>query len=101
VVSLESLGENDLIYCDPPYLSTTGSYNDGNRGPDHWSAEDEKRLMDYLDAANEKGIPFVMTNVLEYEDGVNEALLRWSEKYKVLPLTARKGSLKEVIIKNR
>ena len=31
-VYIDDLGSNDFIYCDPPYLITTGSYNDGNRG---------------------------------------------------------------------
>ena len=39
-ISLAGLGAQDFIYCDPPYLITNGSYNDGNRGFHDWG-EDE------------------------------------------------------------
>ena len=35
-----NLGEDDFVYCDPPYLITTGSYNDGNRGIKDWTLDD-------------------------------------------------------------
>ena len=31
-LDLSWLGEKDFVYLDPPYLITTGNYNDGNRG---------------------------------------------------------------------
>ena len=34
---ISQLGYGDFVYCDPPYLITTGSYNDGNRGFKNWS----------------------------------------------------------------
>ena len=34
-----------MIYCDPPYLITTGSYNDGNRGFQDWNREKELQLL--------------------------------------------------------
>ena len=27
-----NLTNNDFLYCDPPYLITSGTYNDGKRG---------------------------------------------------------------------
>lgn len=35
-VDLSTLGNRDLVYCDPPYLITTGTYNDGKRGFTGW-----------------------------------------------------------------
>ena len=32
-----TLDSNDFVYCDPPYLITTGSYNDGKRGFKGWN----------------------------------------------------------------
>jgi DNA adenine methylase len=31
------LSKGDVVYCDPPYLITTGSYNDGKRGFKDWT----------------------------------------------------------------
>ena len=99
--SLENFGPGDLIYCDPPYLSTTGSYNDGNRGYESWTVQDSLRLMDYLDRADAKGISFVMTNLLEGEGESNRFLADWSKKYYTAPLKGSRGQLKESVIWNR
>ena len=37
--NFDKLERHDLVYCDPPYLITTGSYNDGNRGFKDWNEE--------------------------------------------------------------
>ena len=73
--------ENDLVYCDPPYLITTGSYNDGNRGFKDWGIQEEKDLLDYLDYLNSKNIKFILSNVLYHKGQENELLIKWSEKY--------------------
>ncbi len=31
------LNNNDFVYCDPPYLITNGTYNDGKRGFKGWT----------------------------------------------------------------
>ncbi|RIY31201.1 hypothetical protein CKF54_07225 [Psittacicella hinzii] len=31
-LNYDELNGEDLVYCDPPYLITTGTYNDGKRG---------------------------------------------------------------------
>lgn len=82
-ISLESLNENSLIYCDPPYLITTGSYNDGNRGFKNWTETEEKMLLEYLDRANQKGIKFALSNVFEHSGRENIILKEWSEKYNI------------------
>lgn len=78
-----NLGENDFVYCDPPYLITTGSYNDGNRGIKDWTLDDEKKLLNILDDLNSKGIKFALSNVIVANDKKNEILTEWSKKYTV------------------
>ena len=39
----------DFVYCDPPYLITTGSYNDGKRGYKGWTNKEETQLLEKLD----------------------------------------------------
>ena len=78
-----NLGEDDFVYCDPPYLITTGSYNDGNRGIKDWTLEDEKKLLDILDDLNSRGVKFALSNVLVANDKKNEILTEWSKKYTV------------------
>lgn len=82
-VKLDDLGCQDFIYCDPPYLISTGSYNDGNRGFKDWKSKQDLELLDYLDKANAKGIKFALSNVIEHNGIVNNGLLEWSKKYKV------------------
>lgn len=78
-----NLGEDDFVYCDPPYLITTGSYNDGNRGIKDWTVDDEKKLLTILDDLNDKGVKFALSNVLIANDKKNDILNEWSKKYTV------------------
>ena len=78
-----NLDENDFVYCDPPYLITTGSYNDGNRGIKDWTVDDEKKLLAILDDLNSKGVKFALSNVLIANDKKNKILTEWSKKYTV------------------
>lgn len=75
--------ENDFIYCDPPYLITTASYNDGKRGFKGWNEYEEKRLLNFLDTCNEKNIKFALSNVIFMGEKVNNILLEWSKNYTV------------------
>ena len=52
------LTENSFVYCDPPYLITTGSYNDGNRGFKNWTIKEEKNLLKVLSQLDNNGINF-------------------------------------------
>lgn len=78
-----SLGKDDFVYCDPPYLITTGSYNDGNRGIKDWTIDDEKNLLNILDDLNSRGVKFALSNVLVANDKKNDVLTEWSKKYTV------------------
>lgn len=108
-IPIDNLGSEDFIYCDPPYLITTGSYNDGNRGFKDWKEEEEIKLYDYLDKANRKNIKFALSNVIEHKGKENILLKEWSKKYKVINLdndysnssyNTKKGKSKEVLIIN-
>lgn len=82
-VDLSMLGSDDLVYCDPPYLISTGSYNDGKRGFKDWTPVEEQQLLELLDRLNEQGTRFALSNVLYHKGLSNDLLIEWSEKYQV------------------
>ncbi len=71
------LKDNDFVYCDPPYLITTGSYNDGKRGFKGWGIKEEKALLSILDNLNDRKIKFALSNVLIHKGKTNEILNSW------------------------
>jgi DNA adenine methylase len=77
------LNQNDFIYCDPPYLISNGSYNDGKRGFDGWAIKEEIKLLKFLDEAHAKKIKFALSNVLEHKGQKNEILIDWANKYNI------------------
>lgn len=70
------LTSGDYVYCDPPYLITTASYNE-NGG---WTANDERDLLSILDKLNKKNIYFGLSNVLSNKGKNNDILLEWINK---------------------
>jgi adenine-specific DNA-methyltransferase len=80
---LDTFGRLDLVYCDPPYLITTGSYNDGNRGFKDWSVNQETRLLEFLDELDRRGVRFALSNVLRHKGRVNDLLCAWCTRYNV------------------
>jgi DNA adenine methylase len=72
-----SFDKNSFVYCDPPYLISTGSYNDGKRGFKGWGIEQEILLLDKLDEINSLGIKFALSNVLEHKGRSNSLLKSW------------------------
>ena len=72
-----NLTHNDFVYCDPPYLITTGTYNDGKRGFTGWSEIQEKKLLQILDELNKKNVSFALSNVLEHKGKENLVLKNW------------------------
>lgn len=82
-IDYDSLGENDFVYCDPPYLITTGSYNDGKRGFKDWTEKEENELLNLLDNLNKRKIKFALSNVFYHKGLKNKMLINWSKKYKV------------------
>ena len=80
-VDLSELGKEDFVYCDPPYLISSASYNDGNRGFKNWTEKEERELLKLLDTLNAKGVKFALSNVLYHKGQENKILAEWSQKY--------------------
>ena len=74
------LSTGDVVYCDPPYLITTGSYNDGKRGFKDWTTAEDADLLSLLDRLHEQGILFALSNVFAHKGKTNDALIEWSKK---------------------
>lgn len=75
--NFDTLTKNDFVYCDPPYLITTGSYNDGKRGYKGWTKKEERELLQKLDELNNKDVQFGLSNVIEHKGKKNEILNEW------------------------
>ena len=87
-LKINILSQNDLVYCDPPYLITCASYNE--RGG--WNEKKEKELLTLLDKLDERKIKFALSNVLENKGKSNDILKEWSKKYKVNYLSSSYGN---------
>jgi len=106
------LTKEDLVYCDPPYLISTGSYNDGKRGFKGWGNTEEECLLDLLDSLNEREVRFALSNVVEHKGEENNLLKDWvgDRGYNLYPLNfdyknssyqgSSEGETKEVLITN-
>ncbi len=79
----DKIGKGGVVYCDPPYLISTGSYNDGKRGYGDWTNEEDHDLLMLLDTLNQKGFYFALSNVFYHKGNTNDELIKWSEKYNV------------------
>jgi len=77
-----------FYYMDPPYLLTTGAYNDGKRGFTGWNEATEKEMMGFVDQLHLNGNQFMISYVLEHNNISNDAVKSWiSEKgYTVIEL---------------
>ena len=73
----ENLTSNDFVYADPPYLITCATYNEKS-----WNDDEEKRLLEYLDSLNEKGVLFALSNVLSTDNKTNDILNNWLNQRK-------------------
>lgn len=82
-VNLDFLTENDFVYLDPPYLITTGSYNDGNRGFKDWNLEEEVKLYKLMHYLTEKSIRYALSNVLEHKGKSNDSLKKFIKQENV------------------
>ncbi|HIP26716.1 MAG TPA: Dam family site-specific DNA-(adenine-N6)-methyltransferase [Flavobacteriaceae bacterium] len=83
--NFSKLSENDFVYCDPPYLITTGSYNDGKRGFKGWTEKEETELLNVLDYLDSQNINFALSNVIEHKGNENTLLKNWlkEREYKI------------------
>ena len=74
------LDKDSFVYCDPPYLITTGTYNDGKRGFKGWGVEQETLLLKKLDEINSFGMKFALSNVIDHKGKNNSILENWINK---------------------
>jgi DNA adenine methylase Dam len=81
--NISFLKKSDFLYADPPYRITVGSYNDGKRGFEGWSKEDDIILFNRLDDLHNGGVKFALSNVSEHKGLVNGELTAWAKKYNV------------------
>ncbi len=89
----ELIDKNYLVYIDPPYLITLGSYNDGKRGFKGWNENEEKRLITFLNSIKEKNCKILISNILEYKGKENKYLKEW--------INENKASVKNIKIRGR
>lgn len=75
--NFSNLTDNDFVYCDPPYLITTGTYNDGRRGFTGWNVSEEIKLLSILSELNAKGVKFGLSNVITHKGKKNIILTQW------------------------
>lgn len=73
-IDFSDFNENDLIYLDPPYFNSVGSYNDGKRGFEGWTKEHEIKLLELLTQLHKQGTRFALSNNLKYD---NPYLKEW------------------------
>lgn len=73
VFDFGNLTDRSLVYCDPPYLITTATYNE----KDGWTNNDETDLLQLLDRLTARGIKFALSNVLKHEGKENTVLRDW------------------------
>ena len=71
---LDLIDENTILYVDPPYLITLGSYNDGKRGFKGRNEQEEIRLVNFLKKVKTKGCKIYLSNVLDYKSKSNNIL---------------------------
>ena len=74
---IDDLSKSDFVYCDPPYLITTATYNEKSG----WTEEDERDLLSFLTKLDKRGIKFALSNVLEHKGRENNILKEWSQNY--------------------
>lgn len=80
-VDFSQLTTNDLVYADPPYLITRGTYNDGKRGFTGWGEAEEIALLDVLASLDSQGVRFALSNVLTHKGRENRLLQDWIDHH--------------------
>lgn len=108
---MSHLTKDSFVYADPPYLITTGSYNDGNRGFVNWTKKQEYELYDLLDSLDRRQIKFALSNVTVHKGKRNDILMNWIDKngytqhildynYGNSSYNTKKGTSIEVLVTN-
>lgn len=89
-----------FTYLDPPYMFTTGAYNDGKRGFNGWNSETEKLFFDFVDNLNRNGMPFMISYVLQHKGKYNFQLEEWikSGGYNIIEVDPSLGNNRQEIL---
>lgn len=109
--NISKFSKKDFFYFDPPYLITTGNYNDGNRGFQNWTEAQELELLKLMDTLTSHGIKYALSNVLEHKGKCNNILKDYISKtpvnvhylnsnYNNASYNNKKGDSIEVLITN-
>ena len=80
---VSQFNKGDFVYCDPPYLITTATYNESNNDESGWNDDDERRLYAFLDSVNDAGVRFGLSNAVQTNGRINTILNDWMGKYSV------------------
>ena len=100
---LKNISNDAFVYMDPPYMLTTGSYNDGKRGFLGWTTSLEKELLEAIDSLDRNGNKFMVSYVVQHKGKINYAVKSWIEDmgYRQINLKIRPGvRRKEILIMN-
>ncbi len=82
-IDLSLLDTSSLVYMDPPYLITTGSYNDGNRGFQNWGIKQEQEMYRLMQSLTERGIRYALSNVLTHKNNDHILLQKFIQENNV------------------
>lgn len=77
LIDINKLKNNDLVYCDPPYLLSEAVYNE-KRAFGGWSVQDSLELFELLDEINNIGSNFALTEMILNKGNINQKLIDWS-----------------------
>lgn len=83
-LDLSNLANDDFVYMDPPYLITTGNYNDGNRGFVNWTERQEMSMYHLMEQLTEQGVRWALSNVLYHKGRHNKYLMQFIENSNVV-----------------
>lgn len=103
---VQNYNSNDVFfYLDPPYLYTTGAYNDGKRGYQGWTKEHENNLISVIDGINDSRRLFMLSYVVKHSGIENSNILEWVARkgYKLIEVDKAQGRYNdrnEVLIVN-
>lgn len=73
----DQITNEDFVYCDPPYLNTTGAYNDGKRGFNGWDEQQEQKLLEFLFRLHQRGVRFMLSSMEDRNNNNNSILNNW------------------------
>ena len=103
-IPIKNLPKDTVFYFDPPYFITKAEYNDGKRGFVGWDANEESKLLEYLNKLNELGYKFMLSNVIEHNGKTHNMLIEWIESHDYrlheIGQTGIKYPRKEILVTN-